>query len=374
MRIAALEPYAALSHRLFLDGLAEHSAHEVMPLTLPARRWKWRMRTASLHYAQLLRETGPWDLLFASDYVNLAELVALLPPELAALPRAVYFHENQLTYPLQPGERRDHHFALVHLHAGLCADGVAFNSGFHRTALLEALPELLAHALDVDTEGPLATLAERSRVLPLGTDAPRGEPRGAGDGPPVVLWSHRWEHDKGPDLLAGALGALDEAGEEHRLLLLGERFRQRPPELEALLADRPDRVVDPGFLEDRGAYLEAVASAHVVLSTARHEFFGLGTLEALRAGLMPCLPADLAYPELLPETERAPGAFLWDRNEGPGPALARAVRAVREGGLLERRSALVDHTDRFTWERVAPRFDSWWEELAAGRSASTGRA
>ena len=38
-----------------------------------------------------------------------------------------------------------------------------------------------------------------------------------------------------------------------------------------------------------------------MLSTARHEFFGIAVAEALRAGCLPWLPARLSYPELLPE-------------------------------------------------------------------------
>ena len=42
-----------------------------------------------------------WDCLFCSDMLNLAELKGLAPRILGSLPSVLYFHENQLTYPVQ---------------------------------------------------------------------------------------------------------------------------------------------------------------------------------------------------------------------------------------------------------------------------------
>jgi len=363
LRIAALEPYAALSHTAFLAGLVRHSRHEVVPSTLPPRSWKWRMRTAALHFARVLAEGGPWDLLLASDYLNLAELRPLLPPPLRDVPAVVYFHENQLTYPLQPGERRDVHFGLTHLYSVLAAEAALFNSDFHRTAFLDALAELLALVPDVDTAPALEAARSRAQVLPLGTDLARGVPRRLEPGAePVLLWNHRWEYDKDPDAFVRALIELAGSGERFRVRVLGQSFREVPPAFDELTRALGPRIDLHGFVPARGAYLEAVRGAHVVVSTARHEFFGLGTLEAVRQGLLPVLPADLAYPELLPEPERAPGRFLYERSGGVLAPLSRALRAVRDGEWMDARRALIEHTDRFAWPVLAPRFDRVFEQ------------
>ena len=44
LRILALEPYYGGSHRAFLDGLAARSRHAWTVLSMPARKWKWRIR------------------------------------------------------------------------------------------------------------------------------------------------------------------------------------------------------------------------------------------------------------------------------------------------------------------------------------------
>ena len=369
-RVAALEPYAAVSHRLFLDGLAAGSRHRIEVHALPARAWKWRMRTAALHFAgELARARGdgpPPDLLLASDYLNLAELRALLPAPLRDVPAVLYFHENQLTYPLQPGEARDHHYALTHLYAMLDARASRFNSAWHRESFLAALADLLAHVPDVDTAPALAAARERSGVLPLGTDVPAGEPRRPVDGePPAILWNHRWEYDKDPDAFVDALVELRDGGLAFRVRALGQTFREKPPAFARLAAELPDRLDALGHVADRDAYLEALRGAHVVVSTARHEFFGLGTLEAIRGGLFPVLPRDLAYPELLPEERRGGGPFLYERAGGLAQPLARALELVASDALLDERRALVRSTDRFAWQRLAPEYDALFERCAS---------
>ena len=362
LRIAALEPYEALSHRLFLEGLARNSRHRIEILSLPARGWKWRMRTSAIHFAERLAGQGAWDLFLVSDYLNLAEFRALLPSGLRDVPAWVYFHENQLTYPLQPGEARDHHFTLVHLYSMLAARAALFNSHFHRRAFFAALRDYLRHVPDVDMRGALHTARAKSRVLPLGTDFPAGSPRSAETGPPIVLWNHRWEYDKDPETLRACLVELARRGLPFRVRLLGQRFRTRPAAHARLEAELGDRLIGSGFEEGREAYEEAVCSAHIVLSTARHEFFGLGTLEAIRAGLHPVLPRDLAYPELV--APEAHAIALYERSAGPVDLLEQAVLRVAADRDRDLRQGLIEHTQRFTWSALAPRFDATFGEPA----------
>lgn len=366
MRILALEPYAALSHLQFLEGYREHSAHDVEILSLPARSWKWRMRTASLHFARAL-EGRDWDVLFVSDYTNLAELVALLPPAAAARPSVVYFHENQVTYPLQGGERRDVHYALTHLHALLVAREAWFNSDYHRRSLFEALPDVLRHAPDVDWRATVEEAARRTLVSPLAVDLPVREPRGA-CATPTIVWNHRWEYDKGPEDLLALARALVEAGEDFRLRVLGQEFRETPAAIDELAEVLGPRLERHGFA-DRQTYLELLRTSDITLSTAHHEFFGVGTLEALRSGCLPVVPEDLAYPELLPEELRADPRFLYARGDAFG-TLSAALQAVRAADWLPERRRIADGTERFLWSRVAPAMDEGFERIVS-RPTST---
>ena len=363
MRILAIEPYAARSHVAFLEGLRAHSAHTVELWTLPARAWKWRMRTASLEFAdRLAAETEPVDLLLVSDYLSVPELLANLPRERRDLPIVALFHENQLTYPLQEGEARDHQYALTHLHSILGAQHTVFFSEYHRRSFFEALRALLRHAPDVRWR-PWVERAEASTsVLPLGSDVPLREPVGPAR-EPILLWNHRWEYDKGPDRFRAAVLALAEEDRAFRVRLLGERFRAPSDDRRALCEALGDRVEDLGFLASRADYLEALNGAHVHVSAARHEFFGLSALEALRAGLLPVWPRALAYPDLLPDPFRADDRFLYgtdpeDRVVSTLTAMLRnALEALRCDAWRDDRRALQARARRTDWPAVARAFD-----------------
>ena len=375
LRIEVLEPYDAVSHRLHWDGLREHSRHRIGLHTLPARRWKVRMRTASFHFAEQFAaraaagETPP-DLWVCSEYLSVAEFVPLLPRGWRDVPIVVDFHENQLTYPLQAGEVRDLHFGFSHLHAGAVADRIVFHSRFHRDELLAALPGLLKPVTDIDLRALPSMLAERAVVLPIGIAASTRAPRLDPVPVPTVAWSHRWEYDKGPEILVDVVERLLAEGERFRLRLLGGRFRAGREPLGRLAALLGEDLIDEGFLPAVEDYRRALLESDITLSTARHEFFGISTAESLRLGLLPILPDDLAYPELLPrEARRAP--FLYPR-EDPShetavrtatEALREGLAIVREGGEAEVRGRLLAATAQLGWEAVAPRYDALFEEV-----------
>ena len=71
-------------------------------------------------------------------------------------------------------------------------------------------------------------------MLPLGIRVPGpGErPETRGDGPPLILWNHRWEHDKAPEVFFRVLERLAAAGARFRVAVAGEGFRRVPPAFE----------------------------------------------------------------------------------------------------------------------------------------------
>ena len=113
MKILALEPYYGGSHKTFLDGLQQHLPFAFDLLTLPPRKWKWRMRLAAPYFAEKIaarRETVPPDVIFCSSFVDVAALRGLLPGPMRQIPLYTYFHENQFAYPVQKEDERDFHF------------------------------------------------------------------------------------------------------------------------------------------------------------------------------------------------------------------------------------------------------------------------
>lgn len=374
LRIAAIEPFFGGSHRLFLEGYQKFSRHRVDLFTLPARKWKWRMRGAALHFAEALRASAAslnsaqgeasedYDLLFVSDYLSLTDLVALLPRELAAKPRVVYFHENQLTYPFRDESERDYHFAFTNITTCLAADLAVFNSEFHRRSFLEALGPFLRKMPDYQPEGVVRTIEANSRVLHLGVDVAsvRALPRPVREGPALILWNHRWEFDKNPEAFFETLITLKDHGLEFRVAVVGEKFREYPQVFDQARDALADRTVAFGHIEDRGDYLRLLRRCDVVVSTAIHEFFGVAVVEAIAAGCWPLLPERLSYPELLPRQ-------MHRRH------LYRSQAQLREGlrGACQqideiRRQDVSGAADRFAWENLVDSYDRTMRE-AAGR-------
>ena len=323
MNVLALEPWYGGSHRSFLDGFAQHSRHDVRPVTMAARFWKWRMHGAPVTLARktaaLALDGYRPDVVFASSMVNLPAYLALARGHLRGVPTVLFFHENQLTYPLPPGEPRDQTYSYIHYLSALAADAVVFNSAFHRDEFLAALPVLLHAFPDYTHLDTVAEIRAKSRVLHLGLpldahDAFVAErrPRAWGPGiegadePPILLWNQRWEYDKNPEAFFRLLGRLDDVGARFRLILAGEHVEKGSVDFESALARYAGRIEHYGYAEDFEAYSQLLHRADVVVSTARHEFFGIAMLEAIYCGCHPLLPRRLSYPELIPAALHRP--------------------------------------------------------------------
>jgi glycosyltransferase involved in cell wall biosynthesis len=210
----------------------------------------------------------------------------------------------------------------------------------------------------------VAEIRRRSGVLHPGCRFPAGDPPRADFSPaaepPLVVWNHRWEHDKDPDAFADALEAVDDRGIPFRIALVGERYRNAPPAFERIRERFGKRVVRYGFLKDRDAYRKLLLRGDVVVSTARQENFGIAVVEAMRSGCLPLLPNRLSYPELLPAEARE--FCLYDEPAELADRLAAALSDLgRFAGLRERVSR---HMGRFSWAVRAPEFDAALTELA----------
>lgn len=379
LRILVLEPYWGGSHRAFLEGWKARSRHRFTVLAMPARHWKWRMRgaavTLSRQAAAQSREGGTWDVLLCSDMLNLAEFAGLVPAALAGLPRVVYFHENQITYPDRAARERDVHFGLTNITTALAADRVLFNSLTHRSAFLEEIPRFLRRFPDRRPHWVREAVEAKSGVQHPGchfdaegvwpADAGPGgrgdaaERGGHGGDPPLIIWNHRWEFDKQPEVFFRALDRALDAGLEFRLALLGENFQVVPkPFLRARERYGP-RVMRYGHEPSRARYTRWLLRGDLVVSTAIQENFGIATVEAIRLGCFPLLPNRLSYPELLPREHQA--ECLYDGEEELFRKLRRFLLDARAS--LKRRHALSRAMARFAWERRIGAFDAELERL-----------
>lgn len=384
MRVVLLSPYHGGSHRAWAEGWARESRHDIRILSLPAQFWKWRLHGGAVRLAdRFLGEVDALDVLVTTDMLDLATFLALARERCRSAGVLYYAHENQWTYPLpadpttgpmrrQKGER-DRHYAWINVTSMLAADRVAFNSRFHRDEFLGALPAFLRHYPDEKDMGWVDRIAEKAHVIPPGVDLARfGSRQEAGPtarntadvAAPLLLWNHRWEYDKDPEAFFAAVDALAARGVDFRLAVAGSNCRTRTPEFDRAAERHARRIVHWGPA-DEPRYRALLRSADVVVSTARHEFFGIAACEAIYCGAIPVLPRRLGYPELIPEDLHDQVLYR------EGELVDRLVRVVNEGrdwGELRRRlrAAMAAHD----WSRRAGEYDdlldAWFGRDAGG--------
>ncbi len=383
LRVLALEPYYGGSHRAVLDGIVAHlgARFEWTLLTLPARKWKWRMRGAAITMATEARRLEDdrrrsgavdaghgaagdgsnqpaWDLVFASTFVNLAEFRGLAGADIAAVPAIMYFHENQLVYPNRHEAEWDFQFPLTNITSALTADRCLFNTRWNLDRFVAETPPFLKQFPDHHPTGVAERIAEKSAVL-----APPFDPHVFDDampptrGPrPRIVWPHRWEHDKDPEAYFTAVGQLAAEGLDFEVAIAGQAFRETADTMQEAAAALGDRLVHVGEPESRAAYARLLASADIAVSTAINEFFGLAMVEACYCGAYPLVPDRLAYPEL----------YSVDHRYAHHDALVAKLRSL----ILEPPApfAAREMAERFTFERLAPRYAEEFEQVAGQAS------
>jgi glycosyltransferase involved in cell wall biosynthesis len=362
-RFLFLEPFFGGSHREIAEGLAAASRHRIDLMTMSARFWRWRMSGAALHFARRLPDLSLYDGMVVSGLMSLADLKALAPGP--SPPAAVYFHETQLTYPLSEGEKPDVASAWTNVTTALCADRVMFNSFAHRESFLEALPGLVRLMPDYRPGWVVEAIRARSTVVYPGCSFSREAHETVSEvrEPPLIVWNHRWEHDKDPGSFFQALDALDDRGLDFRAALLGERYRRIPDVFERGLRRHGDRILQFGYVPSRDAYFDWLRRGTVVVSTALQENFGVAVVEAVRSGCLPLLPNRLSYPELIPSSYHS--TCLYRDQEDLEEKLSEVVSSP--DGFDSARRQLREAMARFSWERRIGDFDRMLDELALGK-------
>jgi len=384
VRILIVEPFNGGSHAAWAKGYQRHSAHKIDILGLPGENWKWRMQGAAVTLARqflgLVGEEKDYDLILASDMLDLATFLGLIRQAPAGtqpgreLKIALYFHENQLTYPLSPNEKskpagRNRQFGLINFSSALAADICFFNSDFHRRNFLTALPQFLQRFPDYREIDAVAEIEQKSEVLYLGLELqqlaefksacpPPANPLAAVPArPPLILWNHRWEYDKNPVEFFALLQDLIAADYVFEVAILGEHFNP-PPDLfcknRELLGDRLRHF---GYVENFADYAAWLWRADILPVTSLHDFFGISVIEAVYCDCCPLLPDRLAYPEHFPAA--AKDDFFYSDY----PDLLQKLKHRLECITRTRQEFPGSLVAKYDWTRMAPVYDNRMSSL-----------
>jgi len=307
----------------------------------------------------------PFDLLFCSDMLNLAEFVGLTRLPFNSLPSIAYFHENQLTYPVRDESERDLHFGMTNFTTAIAATEVWFNTAFHRDSFLDALNRMLKNMPDYNCLEYVDQIRAKSQVMPQGIE-PMPERKKRLPGPPRLLWVARWEFDKNPEMFFEVLFRLVETGAEFRIDVIGQQFDTVPEIFDQARSRLGDRIVRWGYQTSREEYTQALGDVDIVISTADHEFFGVGIVEAVSAGAFPLLPERLSYPELFGLGDRPEASdFFYDGTLDSLVCRLRELIDRTNRGKLWKDSNLGRRiVEQYYWNNLAPRLDDAAERVA----------
>lgn len=330
-RILLLSGYDAASHRYWRRLLAEQlTQFEWVQLALPDRHFSWRVRGSSLEFAfQFQNEiSGDFDIVIATSMVDLASLRGFVP-SLANIPTIVYFHENQFVYPVSSAQPNIVNAQLTSIYSALCADCIVFNSRYNAETFHQGATELFRRLPGNKNTHVVEQLIEKSSVIPVPIVFPETQAENSNEEPlseqkdhlqtiPQILWNHRWEYDKQPEVFFAALAILKEREIRFKLHVLGQSFRKIPSCFNDAESDFADEIETFGF-QSTERYRQILASSDVVVSTALHDFQGLSLQQAISHGCTPVAPDRVAYPEYIP------GQFLYsvkgtERNEAQSVA------------------------------------------------------
>lgn len=358
MNILFLEPFFTGSHQYFAQGIQRESSHTIELLTLPGRFWKWRMRGASIEFSRQLK-TKTFDLIIAGNLMDIAQLKAL-NPEINA-PIVLYIHENQLDYPMKKGEERDFQYGWTDYSNMLCADHVIFNSAYNRDSFFRALDKLICRLPDCRPDRDFSAIYRKSSIIPPGCNISsswkKEEKFEVTGKTPLILWNHRWEHDKNPEDFFKALKLIQKKGITFRLALLGEAYSESPDCFERAKTDFREELVHYGYLENKKDYVKWLSKSDFVISTAIQENFGISIVEAVSYGAIPLVPDRLAYPEVL-SGEFHQDLLFTDLQE----LIKKFIHLQGHPEITSIREKLSNSVQAYSWKNIIMKFDTLFEE------------
>ena len=361
MNILLIEPYFSGSHKSWALGYKKHSAHEVNILSLPGRNWKWRMRGGAITLArEFLENKLKPDLILATDMLDLSNFLSLTRKETGKTKTAVYFHENQFSYP-ESSKNKDvttknnKYYGFINLSTALSADKALFNSKFHLNNFLAETEKFLKTSPDFNELDLVGEIKNKSEVLHLGLDLSSFDHHYTEtiNPKPTILWNHRWEYDKNPEEFFNALIELSERKIEFNLIVLGEQLKSPPAAFIRAKELLVDKIIHWGFAEEFSDYAKLLWQADILPVTSNQEFFGASVAEAIYCNTIPILPNRLSYPELVPDKLKNK-LFYNNKNE----LVDMLIKTINDLSSAEQiTTELQEHISQFDWSKMVKKYD-----------------
>ncbi|XP_045463089.1 glycosyltransferase-like domain-containing protein 1 [Harmonia axyridis] len=299
--ILFIEPFYGGSHKELIDTIIKSISTYTL-VTMPCKKWHWRSRCGALSLMTIIPKVTTEKVLFCSSILNLAELLGLRP-DLNSLKKVIYFHENQLIYPIQEIKNRDIQYSYNQIISCLAADIVIFNSNFNKNSFLSNIKKIIKLIPDYRSTNLEGIIRKKCEVLYFPVTFPEKPFEGRLNEKSNVLrivWPHRWEFDKCPEDFFNVLLKLKTENIKFEVVVLGECYREIPEIMNVSREKLENEIVHCGYIDSKSTYFQTLMKCDVVVSTSHHEFFGVAMIEAAYCGCFPLVPNNLVYPEIYP--------------------------------------------------------------------------
>lgn len=367
MKILYIEPFYAGSHKQWIDSYILYSKHEIDILSLPGRYWKWRMHGAAITLAKRFVENNKkYNLIIASDMLNLPLFISLCRNKINSTRIATYFHENQILYSNSPLEsekelNRDLHYAFINYTSSLVSDINLFNSHYHRNVYLEEMDKYLNKKPEYKNKYTVEIIADKSSVLHIGCDLEKFSPiNDCLNNLPIILWNHRWEHDKNPELFFNTLIKLKKNEIKFHLVVLGQKFSRVPEIFNKIEKELKSEILHIGYCDSFNDYKKWMHKADILPITSYQDFFGISIVEAVYCNTIPLLPNRLSYPEIL-EKENNPDIFYNDDNDF---YIKLKQLIIDYKNLRNSTSKYREVVNRFDWNIMKNKYDELFKNIS----------
>ena len=170
-------------------------------------------------------------------------------------------------------------------------------------------------------------------------------------GPPLILWNHRWEHDKNPETFFNVLEKLSKKGLEFQLAVLGQEFMKEMPCFTQARKSLKKHIVQFGYAKTFENYTKWLWKADILPVTSNQDFFGGSIMEAVYCQTIPVLPRKLTYPELFNSKDN-PQLFYENKSD----LLEKLTTSIENNSKL-RKQHYQSITTNYDWSNMVKVYD-----------------
>ncbi len=359
MLIYLIESYYSGSHKVWADCLVKYSKYQIKLFTLGGRFWKWRMQGSAITLAAQVNEfTEKPDLIICSDLIDLACFKSLIKYKDVNI--VIYMHENQLTYPISKYSKDNYQelsLGYLNYKSCLCSDHILFNTLYHQNVFYEACKNLLQRMPDNKNLESIEEMRQKSSILPIGFNSEEffiSHQSRSTSGLPTLLFNHRWEHDKRPDLF---MSLLDHLITQHLEFKINITNITKTETIQFLKKKYSDHIDFIGHCKTRQHYLNILSSSDILPVTNDHDFFGISVLEAIKMGCYPLLPSNLCYQE---HFIIDPQPFIYQDNKHLLELTKTKILEQRSGVCVRLNQSIVKE---YGWKHVIKDYDMFFQNM-----------